>query len=198
MQKAVATFVSSVHRVTPYLELKANARRPRHKLLQLVVGTVLGAADIVVCSNNNSLVIESTKLRELDDDRLSEEVAQILRMAHGMSLSTRNMLKLERQCTTRELLAGTDNLLPYVATALEVLSGTVLRRSTAVCSLVEVVQSQCTLSRAWGTLSVTRQDQVLIIICADATPLWQASATNLGVTSCRPSTRRYGPRKSVL
>ena len=153
------------------MELEADAQRQRRKLLQLVVGTVLGDADIVVRSDNNSLMFQSSEMCKLDDYHVSEEVVQILRMACDMSLSTRNMLKLERQCTQRELLAGRDKLLPYVATALEVSSGVVSRRSAAVCALVEVVQSQFTLSRACGTFSVTRQDQVLIIICADATPL---------------------------
>ena len=52
----------------------------------------------------------------------------------------------------------------------------VSRRSVAVCPLLEVVQSQLTLSRACGTFNMPRQDRLLIIICADATPLWQTSA----------------------
>ena len=39
------------------------------------------------------------------------------------SLSTRNIFKLERNCTRRELMDGRSKLLPYVATALEVSSG---------------------------------------------------------------------------
>ena len=65
----------------------------------------------------------------------------------------------------------------YIATALEVLSGVTSWRSAAICPLVEVVQSQFPLSRACGTFRVTRQDRVVIIICADATPLWQTSTT---------------------
>ena len=53
----------------------------------------------------------------------------------------------------------------------------VLRRSTDLCPLVEVVQSQFTLIGACGAFSVAREDSLLIIICADATPLWQTSAT---------------------
>ena len=52
---------------------------------------------------------------------------QVLQTAHQMSLSTRNMLKLERNCTRREFMEGRSKLLPYVATALEVASGVVLR-----------------------------------------------------------------------
>ena len=126
-------------------------------------------------------MIESSELRELEDDHVLVEVVRILRMARDMSLSTRNMRKLERQCTRRELLAGTDKLLPYVATALEVSSGVVSWRYAAVCPLVEVVQSQFTLTRACSTFSVTQQDRVLIIMCADATPLWQTSAMKCDV-----------------
>ena len=100
---------------------------------------MLKDADIVVRSNNNSTMIEFSEMCEIDDDHLSEEAVQILQMACDMSLSTRNMLKLEPQCTRRELLAGRDKLLPYVATALEVSSGVLSRRSAAVCPLVEVV-----------------------------------------------------------
>ena len=53
MQKAVATFVGSVHRVTPNLELDSDAQRHRRKLLQLVVGAVLEDAAIIVHSDNN-------------------------------------------------------------------------------------------------------------------------------------------------
>ena len=96
-------------------------------------------------------MIKSGEMRELDDDHVSEEVVQILQTARNMSLPTRNMLKLERQCTKRGLLAGRDKLLPYVATPLEVSSGVVSPRSAAVCPLVEVVQSQFMLSTACGT-----------------------------------------------
>ena len=71
--------------------------------------------------------------------------------------------------------------MPYVATALKVSSGVVSRRSAAVCPLLEVVQSQLTLSRACGTFNIPRQDRLLIIICADATPLWQTSATKCDI-----------------
>ena len=138
------------------------------------------AWEIGQCENNSSM-IEFNELCELEDDHVSEEVVQILQMARDMSLSTRNMLKLERQCTRRELLTGRDKLLQYVAATLEVSSGVVSRRSAAVCPLVQVVQSQFTLSRACGTFSVTRQDRVLVIIGADATPLWQTSATKCNV-----------------
>ena len=94
MQKAVATFVGNVHHVNPYSELEADARCQRRKLIHLVVGTVLGDADNVVRSDNNSLMIESTEMRELDDDHVSQEVVQILRRAYGMSLSRCNMVKL--------------------------------------------------------------------------------------------------------
>ena len=94
-----------------------------------------------------------------------------------MSLSMCNMSELERNCTRRELMEGRSKLLPYVATALEVSSGVVSRRSAAVCQLLEVVQSQLTLSRACGTFHIPHQDRVLITICADATPVWQTSAT---------------------
>ena len=71
--------------------------------------------------------------------------------------------------------------LPYVPTALEVLLSVVSWQSAAICPLVEVLRTQITLSRACGTFSVTRQDRVLIIICADATPLSQTSATKCDV-----------------
>ena len=74
-------------------------------------------------------------------------------------------------------MEGRSKLLPYVATGLEVSSGLVSGRSAAVCPLLEVVQSQLTLSRACGTFNMPRQDRLLIIICADATPLWQILAT---------------------
>ena len=105
----------------------------------------------------------------------------MLQTAHQMSLSTRNMLKLERNCTRRELVDGRSRLLPSVATALEVLSGVVSRQSAVVCPLLEVVQSRLTLSRACGTFSIPRQDRLAIIICADATPLWQTSATKCDI-----------------
>ena len=96
MQKAIAAFVGIVHRVTPYWEPGADARHQTRKLLQLVVCRVLRDAEIVVRSDNNSLMIDLSKMRQLDDDRMSEEVLQILLFAGNMRLSTRNMLKLKQ------------------------------------------------------------------------------------------------------
>ena len=119
MQKAVALFVGNVHHVTPYSELEADARRQRCKFLQLVVRTVLVDADIVVRSKNNSIMIKPSKMCEIEDGHVSEEVVQILHMVLNMSLSTYNMLQLQGECAGRELLTGRDKLLPNVATALE-------------------------------------------------------------------------------
>ena len=120
------------------------------------MGAVLGDDDIVVCTTGNGIVIASSshEVRDDDEQHVSEEVIQVLQTAHHMSLSTRNMLKLERNCTRRELLDGRSKLLPYVATALEVSSGVVSRRSAVVCPLLEVVQSQLTWSRACGMFSI--------------------------------------------
>ena len=183
MQKAVTNFLGSVVRVTPYWDMEVDARRHTRKYIRDVVGAVLGDADIVVRATGNGIVIESNnhEVRDDDEQHVSEEVIQVLQTAHQMSLSTRNMLKLERNCTRRELMQGRSKLLPYVATALEVSSGVVSRRSAAVCPLLEVVQSQLTLSRACGTFNIPRQDRLLIIICADATPLWQTSATKCDI-----------------
>ena len=54
--------------------LNGNAWRQRRKFLQLVLGTVLRDADILACSDNNSFMIESSELRDLEDDHVSEEV----------------------------------------------------------------------------------------------------------------------------
>ena len=145
------------------------------------MGVVLGDADIVVCSDNNSIVIESSGMHAHEDDHISEEVVHILRTAHNMSLSKRNMLKLERQCTRKEIMERRSKRFPHFATALEVSFGVVLRRLAAVCPLVEVVQNQLTLSTTCGTFIVTRQNRLLIIMCADVTPLWQTSTTKCDV-----------------
>ena len=49
------------------------------------MGKVLGNAGIVVRSDNNSIMIESRETRELEDDHVSEEVVQIMRMVRDMS-----------------------------------------------------------------------------------------------------------------
>ena len=147
------------------------------------MGVVLGDDDIIVRTTGNGIVIESIshEVRDDDEQHVSKEVIQVLRTAHHMSLYTRNMLKFERNSTRRELMEGRSKLLPYVAAAMEVSSRVVLRRSAAVCALLEVVQSQLTLSRAWGTFNMTCQDHLLIIICADATLLWQTFATKCDI-----------------
>ena len=125
MQKAVTNFLGTVVRVTPYWDLEVGARRQRRKYIRDVVGAVLGDADIVVRATGNGIVIESNnhQVRYDDEQHVSEEVIQVLQTAHQNSVSTRNMLKLERNCTRRELLEGRSKLLPYVATALEVGGG---------------------------------------------------------------------------
>ena len=183
MEKAVANFLASVVRVTPYGDLEVDARRQRRKYIRDVVGALLGDDDTAVHTTGNGIVIESSspKVRDYDVEHVSEEVIQAWQTVHHMSLSTRNMLKLERNCTRRELMERRSKLLPYVATALEVSSGVVLRRSAAVCPLLEVLQSHLTLSRACGTFNIPRQDRLLMIICADATPLCQTSATKCDI-----------------
>ena len=183
MQKAVTNFLGDVVRVTPYWDLEVDARRQRRKYIRDVVGDVLGDDDMLVRTTGIGIVIESNnhEVRDDDEQHVSEEGIQVLQTAHQMSLSTRNMLKLERNCTRRELMEGRSKLLPYVATAPEVSSGVVSRRSAAVCPLLEVVQSQLTFSRACGTFNIPRQARLLIIICADATPLWRTSATKCDI-----------------
>ena len=183
MQKAVANFLGSVLRVSPYWDLEVDARRQRRKYIRDVVGAMLGDDDIVVRTTGNGIVIESNnhEVRDDKEQHVSEEAIQVLQTAHQMSLSTRNMLKLERRCTRREWMEGRRKLLPYVATAPEVPSGVVSRRSAAVCPLLEVAQSQLTLNRVCGTFNIPRQDRLLIIICADATLLWQTSATKCDI-----------------
>ena len=107
-----------------------------------------------MCNDGYSIVMESSDTHTHGDDHVSEDVVQTLRTARDMSLSTRNMLKLERQCTQRELVEGRCKLPPCVDAALEV-SRVVSRQVADVCPLVEVVQSQLTLSEACGTCSVT-------------------------------------------
>ena len=143
MQKAVANFLGSVVQVPPYWDLEVDARRRRRKYIPDVVGSLLGDDDIVVRTTGNGIVIESNNHEVRDDNEqyVSEEGIQVLQTAHQMSLSTRNMLKLERNCARRELMEGRSKLLPYVATALEVSSGLVSCRCAAVCPLLEIVQS---------------------------------------------------------
>ena len=95
MQKAVAKFLGSVVRVTPYWDLEVDARRQRRKYIRDVVGVVLGDDDIVVRTTGNGTVIESNnhEVRDDDEQHVSEEVIQVWQTAHQMSLSTRNMLK---------------------------------------------------------------------------------------------------------
>ena len=179
MQKAVANFLDSIVLVTRYWDLECDARRQRRNYIRDIVGAVLGNDDIVVRTTGNVIVIESSshEVRDDDEQHVSEGVIQVLQTAHHMILSTRNMLKLERNCTRRKLMEGRSKVLPYVATAMEVSSGVVSRQSAVVCPLFEVVQSQLTLSRACGMFNMPRQDRLLIVICAHATPLWQTSGT---------------------
>ena len=182
-RKAVANFVASVVRATRYWDLEVDARRQRRKYIGDAVGAVLGDDDIVVRTTGNSIVKESSshEVRADNEQHVFEEGIQVLRTAHHMSLSTRNILQLEGNCTRRELMEGRRKLLPYVATALEVSLGVVSHRSAAVCPLLEVVQSQLTLSGVCGTFNIYQQDRLLIIICAGATPLRQTSATKCDI-----------------
>ena len=122
IQKAVSNFLGSVVRVTPYWDLEVDARRQKRKYIRDVVGTLLGDDDIVVRTTGNGILMESNN-HEVREQHVSEEVIKVLQTAHQTSLSTRNMLKLERNCTRRELMEGRSQVLPYVATALEVSSG---------------------------------------------------------------------------
>ena len=108
MQNAVADLPASVVPLTPYCDKEVDARRQRGKYIRGAVGAVLGDDDIVVRTNSKSIVIESRshEVRDDNEQHVSEEVIQVLQTAHQMSLSTRNMSKLERTCPQRGLMEG--------------------------------------------------------------------------------------------
>ena len=80
-----------------------DARGQNHNFLQPVVGTVLEDADFLLCSDHNSIMIKSSEMRKLECDHVPEEVVDFSLMAHNMSLCTRNILNLKKQCTTKEI-----------------------------------------------------------------------------------------------
>ena len=84
----------------------------------------------------------------------------------------------------REIMEGCSKLLLHITTAVEVSSGVVSRQCATVRPIVELVQSQCTLSRACGTFSDSPRLSIGIHMCGCHTTAEDMSHEVLGACDC--------------
>jgi hypothetical protein len=105
-------------------------------------------------------------------------------------LSWRTLKTLTRQCTWREVAQLRRELTLYQAKTASVSPGEGRQRVFSWTSLTDVLKALVNTARASGTMSVSRNQTVSLIVCTDATSLWKTSATRCDVyldiygTSC--------------
>ena len=110
-----------------------------------------------------------------------KQALRVVRLVRGMRLSIRQMYRLPRACRKKDLDAARQQHTPYWCTTRAVVSETGAPRASASKKLAEVVNHQISLSQAAKTFK-THGPDIIVVLSADATPLWKASATQCDIS----------------
>ena len=109
-----------------------------------------------------------------------KEALRVVRLVRGMRLSIRQMYRLPRACRKKDLNAARQQHTPYWCTTRAAVSETGAPRASASNKLAEVVNHQISLSQAATTFKTYGPD-IIVVLSADASPLWKASATRCDI-----------------
>ena len=110
-----------------------------------------------------------------------KKALRVVRLVPGMRLSIRQMYSLPRACRKKDLDAARQQHTPYWCTTRAVVSETGAPRASASNKIAEVVNHQISLSQAAKTPK-TRGPDIIVVLSADAIPLWKASATRCDIS----------------
>ena len=110
-----------------------------------------------------------------------KEALRVVRLVRGMRLSIRQMYRLPRACRKNDLDAARQQHTPFWCTTRAVVSGTGAAGASASNKLAEVVNQQICLWQAAKSFK-THGPDFIVVLSADATPLWKASATRCDIS----------------
>ena len=105
-----------------------------------------------------------------------KQALRVVRQVREMRSSIRQMNRLPRACRKKDFDAARQQHTPYRCTTRAAVSETRAPGASASNKLAEVVNHQISLSQAVETLK-THGPDIIVVLSADATPLWKASAT---------------------
>ena len=105
-----------------------------------------------------------------------KEALRVARLVCGMRLSIKQIYRWPRACRKKDLDAARQRHTPYWCTTRAVVFGTGAPRASASNKLAEVVNHQIGSLQAAKTFK-THGPDIIVVLSADATPLWKASPT---------------------
>ena len=103
----------------------------------------------------------------------------MLRMACGMHLSQRALLRMPRRCPQRDLRTVRQRIMPYFLQATIIRSITCRNGVTAHVPLQSIVHNAIPMARLVG--KPHPNGVAVVVISVDATSLWKASSTRAEV-----------------
>ena len=183
MEQAVAAFKSCLVGLTPYQQVGPGAKRERRKILEelLKVLMVDERVQLKVLETGDLLVVcDKGHVGEERDNREHAEAMRVWKRSRRLALSVRSTYALPLTCSRQQLDITRALLTPYKAKTYSVTAASMSQRSAAVTDLSRVVREQVLLAKECDAL-VLHNPEVWVIICPDATPLWNTSATKCDV-----------------
>ena len=132
--------------------------------------------------NKLQLPIRSSMDVEGEDSQAYWVAIRVGKYAVRSNLSIRQIFRLQRQCTQRDLRDTRTPLTPYTAETLNVSRGLMHQRSAAVTHMKDVVVNQVQLAMAEGNYKHNGTEKcILVVMVPDATPLWKTSVSKADV-----------------
>ena len=169
----------SIPKLKPYTAIKGKARAEQHHIQTIMRELLVDPEAAVVEGGGGSYI----RFAGHDNDEHPPVVRAIGLWATGsrVKLSIRQMLALPRECTRRDLAEVRTRLTPYSTTTYAINGPNMLeRRCAATTTLEDLVFTQLMRAETLGELQV-ENEKIWILICPDATALWQTSVTRMDV-----------------
>ena len=180
MQKAVAALVGSIPQLKPYTDIKGKAPAERRHQIQTIMRQLLVDPEAVVVEGVGRLYIRLAGHDDDDDPRVVRAI-RLWATDRKLKLSIRQMLALPRECTRRDLAVARTRLIPYSTTSYAINGPNMIERRRAATTTLDVlVFTQLKIAKTLGEFQVETK-KIWILICPDATALWQTSVTKMDV-----------------
>ena len=172
----------------PYFDLGPDQQRERLALAQRMVRAILQDPEVSFRRDTTSVVsmvgcsMDNPGEVTVAAAGVSGYAVDVLRRARAMQPSMRQTLWLPRRCTRDELYEARRALTPHDAMAVSVRGYRGKKRAAAAVLLADLVSEQVRLAEEQGLFTPPRgTNKIPVLVCADATPLWRATATRCDV-----------------
>ena len=169
----------------PLKKVSRKQQQKRLKMAEQILRSLLQDGEVQVRMTYQGVVHLSGGCASVKDDSNAtveeKEALRVVRLVRGMRLSIGQMYRLPRAYREQDLNAARQQHTPYWCTIRAVVSETGAPRALASNKLAEVVNHQISLSQAAKTFK-THGPDIIVVLSADATPLWKASATRCDIS----------------